>query len=131
MLVVGESSPTGAAVTVYSLRNGSTSEAELKSASLIKDALPSMLHRTLQCPRSQVSMRTRIEEEMTKAYALSPPARSRYSLAWPQNGAHARRGRPLAGLALARFATVALVRGRVMFECAGAVGVLRVYRAGA
>jgi hypothetical protein len=90
-----------------------------------------MLHRTLQCPRSQVSMRTRIEEEMTKAYALSPPARSRYSLAWPQNGAHARRGRPLAGLALARFATVALVRGRVMFECAGAVGVLRVYRAGA
>jgi hypothetical protein len=30
-------------------------------------------------------MRTRIEEEMTKAYALSPPARARYSLAWPQN----------------------------------------------
>ena len=85
MLVVGESSPTGAAVTVYSLRNGSTSEAELKSASLIKDALPSMLHRTVPCPRSQVSMRTRIEEEMTKAYALSPPARARYSLAWPQN----------------------------------------------
>ena len=131
MLVVGESSPTGAAGNGIFTENGSTSELELKSASLIKDALPSMLHRTVPCPRSQVSMRTRIEEEMTKAYALSPPARSRYSLAWPQNGAHARRGRPLAGLALARFATVALVRGRVMFECAGAVGVLRVYRAGA
>ena len=59
-----------------------------------------MLHWTVQSPRSQVSMRTRIEEEMTKAYALWPPARARFARV-VANGAHARRGRPFAGLALA------------------------------
>ena len=73
-----------------------------------------MLHWTVQSPRSQVSMRTRIEEEMTKAYALWPPARARVSLAWSQMARMHGGADRLLGWRL--LATVVLGRCRGMFR---------------